>query len=161
MRERLYEAKVVESRAAAEAAEGARAARQWNRTGVLHARYAVYEKALSAFRLALELDGSYQSPRINLANVHILTGRAAEALPVLQEGAAERPSVRILLALAQVYSELDRPQEAQETLDRLAERAPELAARYGYLAQVPQDSADEARASAAAAGPQVLWAAGE
>ncbi|MFW5695673.1 MAG: tetratricopeptide repeat protein [Alkalispirochaeta sp.] len=71
--------------------------------------------------------------------------------------AVSRDRVHVDLTLAQVYSDLGRPDDAERALERVAERSPQLAERYSYLAQRPDG--DGSRASQAAAGPQVLWAA--
>jgi tetratricopeptide (TPR) repeat protein len=159
VRERLYRAKVDEIEHGAEHAPDSRSARQLNRLGVLHARYGSYDEAVSAFERSIDLDSRYASPLINLANTYILTGRPAQAIPVLQGASPvrERDRVHVNLTLAQVYSELGRQADAEHALQRVAEQSPRLAERYSYLAQRPDS--DGSRASQAAGGPQVLWAA--
>ncbi len=126
-----------------------------NRIGVLYARYGMYEDAEEQFLIATDRDRTYVAPMINLGNVSFLRKDMDSALSWYEKAAGMAPDNEVVLAgLARTRYELEQFDQARADYERLAEIAPETAARYTYLGQA---SETYARASAARDKGRTLW----
>ena len=126
-----------------------------NRIGILYARYGMYPEAEKQFLIAADQDRRYTAPMINLGNIFYLSKNYEDALSWYQKAAANDPENEVVLAgLARSRYELEEFDLAREDYRRLAEIAPETAAKYAYLGQ---SSETYARASAARDKGKTLW----
>lgn len=117
--------------------------------GVLYRHWERYEQSLVKLRAAADLDRSllpekdpaYVGSLINIAGIYFRTGRIEEVLPVLAEadsianryGSSYHPT--LIGAIGLTFSQLNRPQEALEYLQKalaFATRTPELLSADGW-----------------------------
>ena len=60
----------------------------WNKKGNIHFQNGEYEKAISAYNKAIELDRSFGWPYSNLAHTYLILGKYAEAILLYQKSAS-------------------------------------------------------------------------
>lgn len=130
-------------------------ARNYNRLGLAHARFAQYPEAQTAFRGAVQIDPSYTLAMINLGNVRFLTGDypgairyyadAHDQLAAQDRGASSLAQL-VLLNLAQVHQAMDDPSAAEQHLAQAQQLGP---LPTGH---VPAATDETGRASGAGAG---------
>ncbi len=146
------------------AAEQAGDKRQYNRLGIVCARYGRYAQAQKAFNTALSLDRNYLSAIVNLGNVFYLQSDYQSALRSFhrveryleEQGETELPVyATLLLNLARCYYELENYDRATGYFQRVRALNPSLIEGYTYL-----DRGEGGRA-AGAVRDTVLFAEGE
>ncbi len=99
-----------------------------------------YDRAVRFFRQTLQLDPSYHEARVDLGECLLLGGRAAEALPVLNEAVEEAPddaSAHHLRGLT-LY-ELDSKAEAGNAYKRALELDPGHVKSKLFLAEIESE----------------------
>jgi tetratricopeptide (TPR) repeat protein len=143
--------------------EGNRAAHLRNQIGILHARFGRDGEAEAELSRCLTDDPDFIAPYLNLANLKLVRGELEEAMEVARSGLERKPDSALLnIFLALYHSRKGEPIRAAAYLDKVRSSSPELARRYGYLAD---SSSAQARAGASrgAAGAELslIWDSGE
>lgn len=134
---------------------GGGSGRQRNALGVLYARYGVYDSALEEFKAAA--GGGYERAHINIGNIAFLIGDYQTALSWYEKVYEAYPEeTSALIGLARTCYELDRYDEADFYFRKAAEKRPELAERYSYLAARVTGSSVRASAAMERLG-DMLW----
>jgi tetratricopeptide (TPR) repeat protein len=134
-----------------------RSVRTWNQIGILHGQFNELREAERAFEEAIDIDPDYSASYINLANLSIIQGDGRAAIRWLDEAEEHRSGTVIatLLRAQALYIMGDRS-GANDQMVLLAERAPDLAARYPHLS-----GSSVGRASEAASTPSLPWSLGD
>ena len=118
-----------------------------NRLGILHARYAVYDRAISYLEQALELRDNYHPAIVNLGNIHYLTGDVFTALDYYETAERQDPdNPDVLLNLARVNHDLENYGTARRAYERLQAVSPSMANRFAYLGLRGEEAARAAEA---------------
>ncbi len=122
----------------------------YNLEGVVREALGEHERAIAAFKKALELDPKNARIRYNLALAYLASGKLDEAVAALEEAvkaAPEEPYYRARLgALLAVKGDLDR---AEEVLAEAVRLDPKNSLAWDYLGQVRLKKGDSAGAIAA------------
>jgi hypothetical protein len=144
---------VVASRLKLPASKAGIPSLQLNKTGVLYARYGLFEKAEAVFRQILDAE-PYVPAMVNLGTIARIRGRFQESLELfnraLEKGGA---TSNVLLGLAQACRGLGLDADARRYYERLKADYPDIAARNAFLAT---PAAGGSRGSAAeGVGPEV------
>ena len=93
-------------------------------SGACYLRLQDAEKSVRLFRAALQADPSSVAAKMALGEALLSTGKAAEALPLLEGVAAFDPKLRRLqFLLARAYKETGRDADAKRAQDRYRELA--------------------------------------
>jgi tetratricopeptide (TPR) repeat protein len=113
-------------KAAALLAEPAELAEAWNAAGLMWAGAGQMERAQQAFEKACAADAGAADPRINLANVHALSGRSEQARALFDEVLRRAPDdVKALNGLGQLDLQAGRVQEGRARLERSLKLRPD------------------------------------
>ena len=137
---------------------GPAAARVRNQIGVLHARFGRDREAQAAFTLCLAEQPELTAAYLNLANLKLLQGELEEAAEVARAGLKRDPDSALLnVFLALYHSRRGESGKASVYLDKVRSRSPELARRYGYLA----DSSSARARAGRQEEPSLIWDSGE
>ncbi len=116
--------------------------RNFNKLGIISARYERYSQAKKAFNRALTLDRNYLNPIINLGSVYFLEEEYRNALRsfhlaekrILQKGRGKTSTyTHILLNISKCYYELEDYKMSSNYFNRALTRNPELKEKYSYL----------------------------
>lgn len=122
----------------------------YNLEGVIEEAFGNHERAIAAFKKAVELDPKNAQVRYNLALAYLAKGKLDEAVAALEEAvraAPEEPYYRARLgALLAVKGELDR---AEAVLTEAVRLDPKNSLAWDYLGQVRLKKGDYAGAIAA------------
>ncbi|MFW5689331.1 MAG: hypothetical protein ACOC1U_07155, partial [Spirochaetota bacterium] len=153
LRGRLYRDNVATLETRLDSSRGRTRVRVLNQIGILHGQFGERGLARERFEEAVETDADYAASYINLANLSILSDRPADALDWLDRAEELRPdSVITTLLRAQAEYMSGDHAAAAEQMTLLAERAPDIAARYPHLS-----GGGTGRASEAQATPSLPW----
>lgn len=134
VRDTLYLRGVSNYEALTNSSSGRKELRYRNQLGVLYARFGEERMARTAFEENLSSAPDYVPSYINLANVHIETGRMDDAVGVLEDGLGQKPDSSILnLLLARVYYDLGDKSNATKYFSVVRDESPELAERYSFI----------------------------
>jgi tetratricopeptide (TPR) repeat protein len=142
-------------------AERSRSKADYNRLGMLSARFGRLKEAEDAFGKALKIDAKYANALVNLGNVHYLRKDYRKAIdtyrsviPLLGKpdrgSFAANVSIVLLVNMAQAYSSLGNAGEARSVLAQAAQIDPERAQALASL--TPVDPGTSRAADAGAAG---------
>ena len=149
-RDRDRVAEVVLKSYAADAA-GAKGKKDYNKLGIMYARFERYKEAEDTFGKALKLDPKYASALVNQGNVEYLRGQYQksvdtykEAIAILNKGqggaAPSSASLIALVNLSKSYKAMGKTQLTRDTLAQVAQIDPEKAREYAYIAAADQGS---------------------
>lgn len=139
--------------------------REYNRFGLACAKFERFDQAEQAFAMALSLDRTYLTARLNWGNVMVLKQQFPEALRIYHEGldalatlGADAAGLRplFLVNLSRCYYELEDYEKSSEYFDLATAADPGLEGRFAYL-KTPAGGGRQA----AAAPKQDLLFAGE
>jgi tetratricopeptide (TPR) repeat protein len=132
--------------------------KEYNKLGILQAKFRQYVEAESSFRKALSRNSGYLSARINLANVQFLQDRFGDALEQFLATLGELTSagkgetstaLKLLLNISKAYYALEDYSLAEEYYKQAAAIDADTVAEHSYLASVSAGS-EEGRAAEAA-----------
>lgn len=101
----------------------------WNKLGLAYMAAGAYDKADAAFLKAIDLVPGEAEALTNYGSFLIRAGRAEEAVPVLEEAAADLTYRKPALPLSNLgfaYLKLGEPEKAVQVLDGAIARAPNL-----------------------------------
>jgi hypothetical protein len=141
-----------------EAADRQGGPKEYNKLGIMQAKFRQYEEAEASFRKALSRNSGYLSARINLANVQFLQDRFGDALGQFLTTLGELTSagkdgtgtaLKLLLNISKAYYALEEYSQAEEYYRQAEAIDADTVAEYSYLASVSAGS-EEGRASEAA-----------
>ncbi len=127
--------------------------RDYNRLGIAAARKGRFDRAETAFRTALRLDGGYVDAQINLGALQLARGRPSLAVLTLQdlavrlgrdESASPRSLTTVYLNLARAHYELDEFEPAAEYFELAQGIDPERAAAHSFIAAVQESDGGRA-----------------
>lgn len=147
---------------AAEKASSRRAKGDFNRLGIVYAKFNELQKAEAAFKRALAMDASYLSPRLNLANLLFLAKDYKAALSsflssevIVRERRLSHTDMaaHLYINIAKTYYLLGQYDQAEGYLAKAREIDPRGVDSYSYLAG---KQAEGTTARAAQAGDQRL-----
>lgn len=129
--------------------------REYNRLGILYARYSLLPEAKEWFVKALE-DG-FRPAAVNLGNLAFLQEDYENAVLYFTKALEYRPDSRAaLIGLARAKYELDVFTEADELYRKIQEIDPALAERYSYLSSRVEGTVSRASSAADRKG-DVFW----
>ena len=132
--------------------------RDWQRYGILSARFEQFGEAERAFTRAGDArGGSPVEAQVNIGSMYYLQERYAEAVGAFTQaqelaGAAtnrgervpRRTEVKLLLNLSKAHYELEQFEQAQDVYEQATRLDSDLAREYSYLAQVSGDGTSRA-----------------
>ncbi len=125
----------------------------WNKLGIVYAKFNQYGRAESAFNRAISIDPAYTSAQINLGNVAYLRGNYRNALhqftstyeTLRREGKGKSSiALKVLLNISKTNYELEQYDDSKSYYDMAQSIDPKETERYSYLGSV---STDETRAA--------------
>jgi tetratricopeptide (TPR) repeat protein len=114
----------------------------YNKLGLAYVRFGRYDEAETAFVRATQLDKTFLSAHVNLANIAYIRKNYDQALRMYQDAldslrkegkSGTLTYVQILLNVARVYHERENYPQARDTLDQAQKIAPEKVKEYAYL----------------------------
>ena len=114
----------------------------YNRLGMAYVQFARYDDAEQAFNKAAQLDKSYLTPRVNLANIAYLRGNLNQALKsyqsvldaLQQRGRQGTPIAQtVLLNISKTYYELQKYPDAKNFFAQAEKLNPAGAEEFAYL----------------------------
>jgi tetratricopeptide (TPR) repeat protein len=142
--------------------------RDWQRYGILAARFEQFDEAERAFtRAGQARDGSPVEAQVNIGSMYYLQERYQDAVRAFTEaqrladaatdrgeGVPRRSEIKLLLNLSRTYYELNQFEQAQEVYEQATRLDADTAREYSYLAQV---AADEGSRAAEAGRNDILF----
>jgi tetratricopeptide (TPR) repeat protein len=129
--------------------------RDYNKLGIIYARYGLYEEARPHFEMAVEKN--YPPAYVNLGNVAFLLGDYEKAVEYFNAALSYRQdSKSALIGLARAKYELNVFAEADELYRQIKKIDPNLAERYSYLSSQMEGSVSRASSAADRKG-NVFW----
>jgi tetratricopeptide (TPR) repeat protein len=154
----LYTAKLSSMNAALAGLSGRAAMKVRVQQGILHALFGKLKEAETAFRKAIADDPTLVSPYVNLANVRILSNDDDGALAAVKQGLAKNADSTLLnLMAARIFSSKGDVANSAVYFAKVQKAAPDMAARFEYLA--PTAGGKQQRAANSAEAPVVIWGA--
>ncbi len=161
-RDRLSE--TVTKSVAAEAARS-NTRKDYNRLGILYARFGRYGEAETALENALKVDPKYVGAMVNLGNVQFLRKEYQKAIDVYksaiaQSGKDSAPSSSALkliglLNLSRVYNAIGKADQAKSYFAQADKMDHQKASEYAYLATA--DSGSSRAADEGSAGKKIIF----
>jgi len=140
----------------------------WNRLGIVYAKFNRYDRAEESFMRALNMDRSYIDPQVNLGTMAYLRGsyqnalsQFNDALQTLQKKNEVQSDVglRVILNISKTYYELKRYDKSKEFYDLAHGMDPKKTDKYAYLSRV---GSEETRAAVTMDKTKdILFAGGE
>ncbi len=140
--------------------------REYNRFGLACAKFGRYDQSEQAFAMALSLDRSYLTARLNWGNVMVLKQQFPEALRIYHEGLDELATTGsdaaglrplFLVNLSRCYYELEDYEKSSQYFKEATAADPALTDRFAYL----KTAAGGGRQAAAAPKEDLLFAGEE
>lgn len=160
----LYNARIREMEGQRTEAKGRQALRIRTQEGVLHALFGRSVEAEEAFRSCLREDPDYTSAYVNLANLKFTANDLDGALGFIEQGLARNGQSAILWFLrARCAQAKGNSAEAGDIFRTVAEKSPDLAARYAseFAAVTPTPASatgeSTSRASGGSLRDKALW----
>ncbi len=117
--------------------------RDYNRLGVVYAKFEELTKAQNAFQRALSMDPNYLSPRLNLANLQFLEKNYSQAVTsyvgavktLEKNGLGDSQiAAKLFINISKTYYLLERFNEARTYFSRAESIDPKVTDSYAYLA---------------------------
>ena len=149
-----------------EAAEVQNGPKEYNKLGIMQAKFRQYEEAEASFRKALARNSVYLSARINLANVQFLQDRFADAIEQFLATLGELTSagkgetstaLKLLLNISKAYYALQEYPEAEKYFRQAAAIDAGTVAEYSYLASVSAGGGESRAAEAVDKTEEILF----
>ena len=129
-----------------------------NKIGVLHARFGRDGEAEAELSRCTTDDPDFAPAYLNLANLKLVRGELEKAAEIARTGLQRNPdSARLNIVLAIYHSRKGETGRVSAYLDRVHRSSPELARRYGYLAEARAETGR----GAAEEEPSLIWDSGE
>ena len=129
--------------------------RDYNKLGIIYARYGLYKEAQPNFEMAIEK--GYRPAYVNLGNIAFLLGDYEKAVEYFNAALSYRQdSKSALIGLARAKYELNVFAEADELYRQIKKIDPNLAERYSYLSSQMEGSVSRASSAADRKG-NVFW----
>lgn len=105
----------------------------WNKKGNIHFQHGEYEKAISAYNKAIELNCSFGWPYSNLAHTYLILGKYAEAILLYQKSASllvkKEEKAAAWNSLGNIYRHLNEYETALSAYQKADELDPQNAGK--------------------------------